>query len=453
MKWRKLSRRNKVCITFIIVNVAVLLLITCYYGARLVHYYRLENPKVKKQEALVNVVSLEKNLVIVGNGLYEKNGVFYYKGKDVNNYVSYSGRLWQIISVNDDNTVKMITVDNQTSIVWGMDNDYKNSYVREWLNPSNEEYSGIFYDTLYNPDVYIADSTWCIDVVDKNPNICEKTVKDKVGLLSISEYNRALGSASYLNIDTYWWTINGALDDSVWYVYPEGKVNNESNLNHSYYSYGVRPVINLKKDVKVYGGDGSKTNPYVIEPASNNVLNQKKVGEYIKYSDYIWRIADITNNYIKVYMDGFIQEDGKNMDSRFSILDNIYSRDKSMGKYLNTDFYNTLTNTDYLVESKWYTGNYDYSVDYDYKNIYNSSTTGKVGMLHVGSLFMEDYKDYFLMTRQDDAKDTIYKVVEHGKIFADYIDSYSHVRAAVNLKPNIVVKSGSGKKEDPYIIE
>ena len=453
MKWQKLSRRNKICLVFIIANITVLLLITSYYGSRLIKYYRLENPKIKEKETLVNIITLEKNLVLMGNGLYEKDNIFYYKGKDVNNYVSYSGRLWQIISVNKDHTVKMITVDNQSSLVWGIDNDYKNSYVRAWLNPSDEEYSGIFYDTLYNPDMYIKDSSWCIDIVDKKPDTCEKTIKDKIGLLSIYEYNRALGSASFLNTATYWWMINGYLDNKVWYVYPEGKLNNESSLNTAYYSYGIRPVININKDIKVYGGDGSKTNPYIIEPDSNNVLKQKKVGEYVKYSDYIWRIAKLEDNYIQVYMDGFIQENKKDMDSRFSTIDNIYSSDKSMGKYLNTEFYNTLSNPEYLVESKWYTGNYDYNVDYNYKNIYKSSTSGKVGMLHVGSLFIEDYEDYFLMTRQNNYEDTIYKVIKNGKIFADYIDSSSHVRAAISLKTDIIVKSGNGKKEDPYIIE
>jgi hypothetical protein len=43
--------------------------------------------------------------------------------------------------------------------------------------------------------------------------------------------------------------------------------------------------------------------------------------------------------------------------------------------------------------------------------------------------------------------------MENGKIFADYIDSYSHVRPAINLKSDIIVKSGNGKKDDPYIIE
>lgn len=453
MKWQKLSRKNKICLAFIIVNITVLLLITSYYGSRLIRYYRLENPKIKEKETLANIITLEKNLVLVGNGLYEKDNIFYYKGKDVNNYVSYSGRLWQIISVNEDHTVKMITVDNQTSLVWGINNDYEKSHVRKWLNSNNEEHSGIFYDTLYNPDIYIKDSTWCIDIIDKNPDTCEKTIKDKIGLLSIFEYNRALGSASFLNTNTYWWMINGSLDNNVWYVYPEGKVNNESSLNNAYYSYGVKPVINLKKDVKVYGGDGSKNNPYIIEPESNNILNQKRVGEYVKYSNYNWRIANITDNYVQVYMDGFIQEKGKDMDSRFSTIDNVYASDKSMGKYLNTEFYNTLSNQDYLVESKWYTGNYDYKVDYNYKNIYNSSTSGKVGMLHVGSLFIEDFEDYFLMTRQNNYEDTIYKVVENGKIFADYIESSSHVRPAISLKADIIVKSGNGKKDDPYIIE
>ncbi|MDD2377356.1 MAG: DUF6273 domain-containing protein [Bacilli bacterium] len=451
MKKYRLSKR-KISLLFVIVNITVLLLITSYYGYRLIHYYRLENPKVVV-ETLSNVVTLEKNLALIGDGLYKQDDLYYFKGTKVNNYVLYSGRLWQIVSVNEKGNVKLITTDNQTSLVWGKDNNYQNSYIREWLNSTSNQHSGIFYKTLSNPELYLEKSSWCIDIVLENPDICNSKIEDKIGLLSINEYNRALGSNSYLNIDSYWWTINGASDNKVWYVYPEGKLNNESYHNDSYFSYGIRPVINLKKDITLYGGNGTKETPYIIERGTSNILKTKRVGEYLKYANYNWRIASVTEDYVEVYMDGNVLQDNENMNSRFSTSSNLYSIDKGIGKYLNTTFYENLTNKEYIVSGKWYVGNYDDSIKYNYKNIYNKSIEAKVGMLSVGNLFVEDYEDYFLMTRPNNIENTIYKVVENGQVYADLMDSYAYIRPAIKLKTDIVILSGTGKKDKPYIIE
>ncbi|MDD2435584.1 MAG: hypothetical protein PHO63_04960 [Bacilli bacterium] len=451
MKRYKLSKR-KISIMFVVINIAILLLITSYYGYRLIYYYRLENPKIEVQ-TLSQMVTLEKNLALVGDGLYQEDDKYYFKGKNVHNYVLYSGRLWRIVSVNENGIVKLITDDNQTSLVWGIDNNYQESYAREWLNRTEHKDSGIFYKTLSNPDLYLEKSNWCIDVVIDNPNICNNKIEDEIGLLSIAEYNRALGSNSYLNIDTYWWMINGGEDNKVWYVYPEGKLNNESYLNGSYFSYGIRPVINLKKDVIIHGGNGTKDSPYLIEKETNNILSSKKVGEYLKYSNYNWRIGSITGDYIEVYMDGFIKEDDENLYSRFSTSSNVFSSHQSIGKYLNTTFYESLTNQEYLINSKWYIGNYDELSNYDYKNIYRQSVDAKVGLLTIGNLFIEECNDYFLMTRTNNVENTIYKVIENGQIYADLMDNYAYIRPALKLKTDIIILSGNGKKDNPYIIE
>ena len=52
-----------------------------------------------------NAIKNEKNIVTSGYGLYSYNGVYVYRGKDVNNYARFSDskRIFRIVKVNKDN--------------------------------------------------------------------------------------------------------------------------------------------------------------------------------------------------------------------------------------------------------------------------------------------------------------------------------------------------------------
>ena len=79
----------------------------------------------------------------------------YVTGSDVaNNYVWYSGKLWRIVALNCDGTVKLVTQNSMTSIAWdstSTNTDYSTSQIRSWLK--NE-----FLPTI-NQDL-IVESTW-----------------------------------------------------------------------------------------------------------------------------------------------------------------------------------------------------------------------------------------------------------------------------------------------------
>ena len=46
-------------------------------------------------------------------------------------------------------------------------------------------------------------------------------------------------------------------------VFPVNTTNNIFNYR-VYETYGVRPVINLRNDVTISSGDGTQTNPYIV---------------------------------------------------------------------------------------------------------------------------------------------------------------------------------------------
>ena len=71
---------------------------------------------------------LKENIVTSGPGLYKDNieeNKYVYKGEDPNNYIKLDNDLWRIISIEPDNTLKIIKKDGIGSFVY--DPGYSNS--------------------------------------------------------------------------------------------------------------------------------------------------------------------------------------------------------------------------------------------------------------------------------------------------------------------------------------
>lgn len=433
----------------IIANIIILLGIICFYGYRLIHFYKIEHPKVDKKLSLVETITLEKNITKVGDGLYEEDENYIFKGKEVNNYLEYSGYLFRIISVDSDKNIKLITEESLTNLAWGINGSYENSYIKSWLN-SDLEYEGIFYKSLNNPTNYLVDTSFCTETVNENTKECKSNTTDKVGLLSLVEYKEAGGSKSYLQTNNNWWLSNPS-SKGIWYVYSNGQINDVANMGKDYYSYGVRPVITVRGALAIMSGDGTKNNPYKIENESASVLKSKNVGKYVKYSDLTWRIIEKNDNYIRLALDGFIKENEEDKLMNFSVYSNVYSAGSDIGKYLNTTFYSTLDNT-YMVDGMIYTNRYDSTVDFNYTGIFASNITAKVGMMQVGDLFMNDYNDYYLVSRTSTYVGTVYKVVENNGLYADLPTGTAKIRPTIFLDLDSPIKLGNGTKENPYVI-
>ena len=433
---------------FILLNIIFLVGCCIFYGSRLIYYYRLENPKIKENETLYNLVTLKKNIVSIGEGLYEKDKNYIYKGKDVNNYVKYSGRIWRIISV-EDNNIKLITEETQTSLVWGIKTTYENSHAKSWLN-NEENLIKTFYESLTNTDILV-DTKTCIDTITEENITCSETIKEKVGLLSAYEYIEAGGQASYLNIGEYWWTSSIDSNNDAWYVYSKGSLNNTVSSGKTYYAYGIRPTITIKGDTRIISGDGTKENPYNLDIASNNILNNKYVGDYLNYSNYRWRIIETDEKFVKVVMDEVIKENDEDYLIAYG-QSNYMDITKDVGYYLNNTFYNTLENKDYILSYDFNMGRYDKTYQYDFNKITEYKENMKVGLLQLGELFITDIDRYFLSSRTITSDKTIYQVLENGKIYAGSLKDEQRLRPAIYLKADLTISSGVGTKDDPYVI-
>ena len=77
-------------------------------------------------------------------------------------------------------------------------------------------------------------------------------------------YNTS-NSGYYLYTNQSYWTMSpyafSGSNAVVFAVYSAGTLGSNSNV---YYTYGVRPVLNLKADITISSGDGTSGSPFVI---------------------------------------------------------------------------------------------------------------------------------------------------------------------------------------------
>lgn len=434
---------------FIIVSVLFIATLCGIYGYRLVHYYRLENPKVGKERLLWTTITDLNHVVSSGDGLYKEEKEYYYKGAVDNNYIFYSGILWRIVKVDENNNIVAISDDILTSMVLGYEsNAFQGSYGYEWLNNK-------FYNQLSNAEEYLVESSYCSDAILESNHIrCTKKETSKVSMMSVYEYLKASGSKSYLNNGKTFWTVSPNEEYKTWFVNQNGLVSNESVLGESYHSYGIRPVITIKGSIKILSGTGTKNEPYRIETSKGSALKEQTIGSYISYNDQTWRIVEINDLGVKIALNGYLKVKEEELTRAFSKDSNLYSikSTDNIGYYLNSTYYNSLSNKEYLVEYPWRNYYYNSIEKYHYNGKSADIVETEVGLLQVADLFIDDFSDYALMNPAGESDGTVFTVLKDGRLYANAVTEPLKIRPAVVLKINLNISSGSGTEEDPFEI-
>ena len=98
-----------------------------------------------------------------------------------------------------------------------------------------------------------------------------KALTYPIGLISADEVVYAGGSlyssnnSYYLYTGQTYWTISPSHFDNGWaYVFQVDPNGSLYGISYVFNNFGIRPVINLKADVKITGGNGTSTNPYIV---------------------------------------------------------------------------------------------------------------------------------------------------------------------------------------------
>lgn len=425
---------------FLIGNLLVIFGFIGFYSYRLIHYYRLENPEVDKTDKrLITFVKKDNNVVLKDDGLYnelENKDNYYFKGKDINsNYVFFSGRMWRIIKFDKDN-MTLISDDIQTTLSYGQ-NDFEKSYVYDWL-------SKVFLKSIDNYDKYLVKSSYCFDQVDLENITCEKNIESYFGLLSIKDYLDAGGKDSFINNNTYFYTSNFSKEGNVWYIFDEGGLNNKNEQNN----YGVRPVIRLKNNIKVYQGNGTKENPYYLDDNNNTIINSKSVGAFIKINNNLFRIIDKNDKGIKIILQNYYRENDKDLMIQYDEVEDTIYTNTSIKNYIDK-LTTKLVDKKLLATCSYNIGKYENN----YNTVSNKKINSSIGLPSVGDLFINNNDKIWLSNNIDEVKKVAYTTSKNATLYADNINNKNYIVPVLCINSNLSISGGKGLFNDPYIVE
>ena len=208
-------------------------------------------------------------------------------------YYMYAGELYYITLTNDK------SVDDALNEMLYADDVNKNdstikTYIDDWYKTNMTSYTDKLEDTVFcndrtitskngwNPnggsttsDLYFKNSStnYSLACTNETDRFSVSNNKAKltypVGLLSAPEvllaYRNANSSTYYLKSGNWYW-LASPNDFSAFSTNGMG-VNFSGSLSHSYVNSarGVRPVVSLKPGTEYTTGDGSYTNPFVVE--------------------------------------------------------------------------------------------------------------------------------------------------------------------------------------------
>lgn len=401
-----------------------------FFSFRLVYNYMKE----QKANSLIDTGMLSTKII---NNLKKENYLYndnkyILKNLVENNYVSYSGILWRIVSV-DDGKIKLVSDENVTVLPFGK--NYDESNVIKWLNST-------FKSNLTQPDLFITEFDSCVNNVDKIEKSDCNNSKNYVSLLSMNDYIDAGANNSYLNNNTYFWL--SALNESEpWYVFDNGGLKTDSN-NHI---YGVRPVIVLN-DIEYIYGNGTKSSPYIISNEPVDTLSEIELGSYIDYSGYTWKVVSKDETSVKVVLSTPLKLNDEEIKKIYSKKYNYYNLNDSTGiaYYLNHTFYNTLKNKKYLKKGDFYIGKFD---TYDLEELYNEKVNAYVGLLTVGDIFVTQNIDMYLLSSVTD-DNTIPILNKNNSLFYNFISYESGIKPVIYLDNKVEVKGGMGDENYPF---
>lgn len=401
-----------------------------FFSFRLVYNYMKE----QKANSLIDTGMLSTKII---NNLKKENYLYndnkyILKNLVENNYVSYSGILWRIVSV-DDGKIKLVSDENVTVLPFGK--NYDESNVIKWLNST-------FKSNLTQPDLFITEFDSCVNNVDKIEKSDCNNSKNYVSLLSMNDYIDAGANNSYLNNNTYFWL--SALNESEpWYVFDNGGLKTDSN-NHI---YGVRPVI-LLNDIEYIYGNGTKSSPYIISNEPVDTLSEIELGSYIDYSGYTWKVVSKDETSVKVVLSTPLKLNDEEIKKIYSKKYNYYNLNDSTGiaYYLNHTFYNTLKDKKYLKKGDFYIGKFD---TYDLEELYNEKVNAYVGLLTVGDIFVTQNIDMYLLSSVTD-DNTIPILNKNNSLFYNFISYESGIKPVIYLDNKAEVKGGMGDENYPF---
>lgn len=432
---------------FNFISIIAVLAVAIYFGGRSFYYYGMQNVSSSTKTLILNNVVLKDNqLATTKDGLYRDDDGYYFKGNITNNYLLAFNRLFRILRVEDDGTVKLVTEDNTASFMWGNNYKYHKSNIYPWLTKTDDTYSGVYYNTIPNIKDYLVKTSYSEDILSKKVTKSKKTSSDYVTTLGINDYINSGASKGFINNKKIFYLMGTNKNKSNLYVDEDGTVEETDGLD----GYGVKAVITLKKNTPIEKGTGTLNDPYILKQDSK----KNYVDSYIKLGNETWKVYSDTNGILRMYLNGYIMYNGVELTRNYSTTNSLFNiNDKNnIAYFLNTTYLNSLPYNSILLPTNFSTGEISNEKGYKYDNIYTSTIQSKVGLLNIFDYVSNNtLNDYFHLNTTSTIGSIEYSTYSNGLLEEDEVNEPKHIVPVISIYSNNI-KKGSGTLIDPYQI-
>lgn len=433
---------------FNFVSLVFALVVLLYFGGRCFYYYSLQSQNKKAMALTLNGTILENNPIAKdGDGFYKSADGYIFKGKVENNYVWFANRMFRVLSISDDNTVKLVSNDLVSMFMWGESESYIDSNLRIWLTKTDEAKSGVYLNTIPNTKKYISKTEYTVDTL-KDGKIKEGKDKysDSVVSLTLNDYLLSGGKDGFLNNGKLYFLLGFTNDKDRIYVEEDGSINGCDKLD----AYGIRSVITLKKNLTISSGDGTVSNPYVVDLGKDN----NYVDSYVKLGDDIWKVSSNENGILKMYLNGYIKYGEQDYFRNYSNVNSVfdYNDNSNIANYLLYNYYQNLPYKDYIVSSKYPSGEISAETGYNFANIYASTFDGTISLLNLFDYVSNnELTDFYRNNTTSQVGDIQYVTFSNGLVEETNIGESKHIVPVISINSSNI-KGGNGKLDNPYVV-
>ena len=232
------------------------------------------------------------------------------------------------------------------------------------------------------------------------------------------------------------------------------------------HNFGVRPVITIKGDTLIKNGSGTESDPYMFEdyvkPKAHVEVNTRPVGEYISYSGYLWRIAEVNpDGTTRIICEQSLYDNGKLIKIFYKVKNakvvmynptqkgNVgYVINNKSSEFVDTKYFVKFNESVPIYKEE---PNYGQEVDIKkYKVKISSPNMYEMFSATTDNSLISSY--WFVNTTKSKVENP--GMSETGAVMYGSESSYYTygIRPVGVLDKKCLISSGKGTKESPYII-
>lgn len=415
-------------------------------------------------DSLKNRTSVTRKVNVINNlnSVVKKalKGAKNFTGNPTNNYVLLSNMLYRVYGLDSNNNIILVAAEDVSNVNYTKLNEWLNKYYYNHLNDFTKK--------------LIVKSKYCnMKISDTTTDTTECSgYTDKVNIFvpSVVDVNKAAaGSENFMKTYTMSWVGNSGDDGKAYITRSFFSAENEGKSFIAYdttYNFGVRPMFTIKGNISAVSGDGSITDPYTFGDSTpikgGEELNNASTGEYVNISGDLYRVIDVENGYTKVVAEDSITRSSElvlavptiavteltyNPKVKGSVA---YIINNESGQYIDTSYFVNhnvkvpIYKKDIIYGEEVKTEKYKAKVFAP--NMYEmfSAQVNAYGHVSHGYWYLNTSKTSFYISAVTDIGVPLNKETRYLSF---------GIRPCAYIKDNVIVTSGLGTRNNPYIIK